>query len=196
MTRRATIDRRTGETQIALTLDLDGQGTTAIETPVPFMSHMLDQVGRHGYFDLSVTATGDTHIDDHHCTEDLGLCLGLAFKQALGDRRGLARFAHAQVPLDEALVQVTIDFSGRPFLAYDLPLPKAKLGTFDVELVREFYQAWANRAEANLHVRWLAGDNLHHVIEASFKAFARATWNATRVLHPAQALPSTKGHLD
>ncbi len=196
MKRTAQVTRHTAETRITLALDLDGEGRTSIQTPVPFMSHMVDQIGRHGYYDLTVEATGDTHIDDHHSTEDLGLVLGTAFRQALGDRRGIARFAHAQVPLDEALVQVTVDFSGRPYLAFDLPLPKTKIGSFDVELVREFYQAWVNKAEANLHVRYLAGDNLHHIIEASFKAFARATWYASRRLHPAHALPTTKDHLD
>lgn len=195
-TRQASIERDTGETQISMSLALDGAGTAEITTPVPFISHMLDQIGRHGYYDLRVAATGDTQIDDHHSTEDLGIVLGNCFREALGDRKGIARFAHAQVPLDEALVQVTVDFSGRPYLAYDLPLPKTKLGTFDVELVREFYQGWVNAARANLHVRYLAGDNLHHIIEASFKAFARATHFATRLQHPAHALPSTKGHLD
>lgn len=194
--RRAKVERETGETKIALSLNLDGEGKTSIHTPVPFMSHMLDQIGRHGYYDLEVRATGDTYIDDHHTTEDLGIALGMAFKQALGDRKGVARFAHAQCPLDEALVQVTVDFAGRPYLCFDLPLPKTKLGTFDLELVNEFYQAFANKAEANVHVRYLAGENLHHIVEASFKSFARATWYATRHLHPAMALPSTKGHLD
>jgi imidazoleglycerol-phosphate dehydratase len=194
--RSADIRRGTGETRIAMSLAIDGSGTTAISTPVPFMSHMLDQIGRHGYYDLKVDAQGDTDIDAHHSTEDLGIVLGSCFRDALGDRKGIARFAHAQVPLDEALVQVTVDFSGRPYLVYDLPLPKTKIGTFDVELVREFYQGWVNSARANLHVRYLAGDNLHHIIEASFKAFARATHLATRLSHPAAALPSSKGHLD
>lgn len=194
--RTATISRGTGETRITIELDLDGQGSTDIATPVPFMSHMLDQIGRHGYFNLEVAATGDTDIDDHHTTEDLGIVLGSCFGEALGERKGIARFAHAQVPLDEALVQVTVDFSGRPYLVFDLPLPKAKVGSFDVELVREFYQGWVNNARANLHVRYLAGDNLHHIIEASFKAFARATHLATRLTHPTAALPSSKEHLD
>jgi len=194
--RKASIDRDTGETRISMALNLDGAGTTSIVTPVPFMSHMLDQIGRHGYYELTVDAKGDTEIDDHHSTEDMGIVLGSCFREALGDRKGIARFAHAQVPLDEALIQVTVDFSGRPYLAFDLPLPKTKLGTFDVELVREFYQGWVNNARANLHVRYLAGDNLHHIIEASFKAFARATHLATRVTHPAFALPSSKEHLD
>lgn len=194
--RIARVARSTKETRIELELNLDGSGTADIETPVPFMSHMLDQIGRHGYLDLKVRAEGDTEIDDHHTTEDLGIVLGSAYAEALGDRKGIARFAHAQVPLDEALIEVTVDFSGRPYLCYDLPLPKTKLGTFDVELVREFYLAWVRKAEANLHIRWLAGENVHHMIEASFKAFARATWYATRPLHPTGALPSTKGHLD
>ena len=194
--RKAAIDRRTGDTRISMSFALDGDGTATIASPVPFMSHMLDQVGRHGYYALQVEADGDTSIDDHHSTEDMGIVLGNCFREALGDRKGIARFAHAQVPLDEALTQVTVDFSGRPYLVYDLPLPKTKLGTFDVELVREFYQGWVNGARANLHVRYLAGDNLHHIIESSFKAFARATHLATRLTHPGAQLPSSKGHLD
>jgi imidazoleglycerol-phosphate dehydratase len=196
MSRTARVERQTKETRIAMSVGLDGSGRHTIQTPVAYVSHMLEQIARHGYLDLEVEATGDTGIDDHHTTEDLGMVLGTCFRQALGDRQGIARFAHAQVPLDEALTQVTVDFSGRPYLCFDLPLPKTKIGTFDVELVREFYQGWVNQAQANLHVRFLAGQNLHHIIESSFKAFARATWYATRLLHPEGAVPSTKGHLD
>lgn len=196
MSRTGTVDRRTAETQIAVTLDLDGRGAHEIHTPVPFLSHMLAQVARHGSMDLTVSAAGDTHIDDHHTVEDVGLCLGAAVRQALGDRRGIERFGSARAPLDEALVEVTIDLSGRPYLVFAMDLPKAKLGTFDVELVKELYQAFAVQAACNLHVRCISGQNLHHMIEASFKAFALALRQATRVTRPVDVVPSTKEHLD
>lgn len=196
MKRTATVDRSTAETSVKVTLDLDGTGEHNIVTPVPFLSHMLTQIARHGSFDITVYATGDTEIDDHHTVEDAGLCLGAAFKQALGDRKGLERFGDRMAPLDEALVQVVIDLSGRPYLMYALELPKTKLGTFDVELVKEFYQAFAVKADANVHVRQVTGDNLHHIIEASFKAFALALRGATRITRSTDRLPSTKEHLD
>ncbi len=196
MSRRAQIDRSTAETQISLRLELDGSGTHDIETPVPFLSHMLTQIARHGSFDLTVKATGDTEIDDHHSVEDIGLCLGAAFREALGDRRGIERFANRRAPLDEALSDVTIDLSGRPYLVFGLELPKAKLGTFDVELVKEFYQAFAVKAECNVHVLQISGQNLHHIIESSFKAFALALRDATRITRATDQVRSTKEHLD
>ena len=196
MTRRAKVTRNTGETQIVLELNLDGVGSHSIQTPVPFLDHMLTQIARHGGLDLSIKATGDTAIDGHHTVEDVGLVLGAAIRQALGERRGIERFASRKAPLDEALVEVTIDFSGRPYLVYGLELPKAQLGTFEVELVKEFYQALAVEAKCNLHVRQLAGENLHHIIEASFKALALAIRDAIRVTRPIDVAPSTKEHLD
>ena len=196
MTRQATIDRQTGETRVHLELCLDGTGQHAIRTPVPFLSHMLTQIARHGGMDLRVDAEGDTHIDDHHTVEDIGLCLGAALREALGDRRGIERFGSMRAPLDEALVEVTVDLSGRPYLVFGLDLPPAKLGTFDVELVKEFYQALATKAECNIHVHRIAGRNLHHMIEASFKALALALRAATRVTRPLDVVPSTKEHLD
>ena len=196
MTRRAEIDRQTAETQIRLALELDGRGDHSITTPVPFLSHMLAQIARHGSMDLTVDAQGDTDIDDHHTVEDVGLCLGAAVREALGDRGGIERFACRTAPLDEALVEVTLDLSGRPYVVFGLELPKSKLGTFDVELVREFYQAFAVKAECNVHVRQLAGRNLHHIIEASFKALALALRDATRITRPIDVVRSTKEHLD
>ena len=196
MSRTATIERRTAETQVSLTLDLDGRGAHTIDTPVPFLTHMLTQIARHGSMDLAIAAKGDTHIDDHHTVEDIGLCLGGACRQALGDRRGIERFGSARAPLDEALVEVTIDLSGRPYLVYAVDVPKAKLGTFDIELVKEFYQAFAVQAACNVHVRMISGQNLHHIVEASFKAFALALRAATRVTRPVDVVPSTKEHLD
>ncbi|MBT9559858.1 MAG: imidazoleglycerol-phosphate dehydratase HisB [Myxococcales bacterium] len=194
--RRAILERKTGETRVRVVLALDGTGQNLIRTPVPFLSHMLSQIARHGGFDLEVDAEGDTHIDDHHSVEDIGLVLGAAFRQALGDRAGIERFADRKAPLDEALVDVTIDLSGRPYLVFGLELPKAKVGTFDVELVKEFYQAFAVKAECNVHVRQLSGQNLHHIIEASFKAFALALRDASRVTRQSGLVRSTKDHLD
>jgi imidazoleglycerol-phosphate dehydratase len=196
MTRQANVVRNSNETQIDLQLNLDGSGAHEIDTPVPFLSHMLTQVARHGCMDLVLKAQGDTEIDDHHTVEDIGLCLGGAVLQALGDRRGIERFGDRRAPLDEALVEVTIDLSGRPYLEFGLELPRAKLGTFDVELVKEFYQAFVVQAACNLHIRQLAGKNLHHIVEASFKAFALALRDATRQTRAAGVLPSTKGMLD
>ncbi|WP_287127760.1 imidazoleglycerol-phosphate dehydratase HisB [Candidatus Cyanaurora vandensis] len=194
--RHALIERVTGETQVRVELDLDGLGCHVIQTGVPFLDHMLAQLSTHGLVDLSIQATGDTHIDDHHTNEDVGLALGQAFYQALGDRRGIERFGHFLAPLDEALVQVVLDFSGRPHLSYDLALPTQRVGTYDTQLVREFYQAVVNQGQFTLHVRQLAGLNSHHIIEASFKAFARALKLAiTQDPRRQGAVPSTKGVL-
>lgn len=194
--RAAEVTRSTAETQVTLRLDLDGTGAHDIQTPVPFLSHMLTQLARHGGIDLEVRASGDTEIDDHHTVEDIGLCLGTAVNQALGNREGIERFGSMKAPLDEALVDVTVDLSGRPYLVFGLELPRTKLGTFDVELVKEFYQAFAVKCECNLHVRQLAGQNLHHIVEASFKAFALALRSAARVTRPSSVVRSTKEHLD
>ena len=194
--RTASIRRTTGETNIEVRIDLDGNGTHRISTPVPFLSHMLAQLARHGGFDLEVSATGDVEIDDHHTVEDVGLCVGQAFREALGDRAGIERFGHRRAPLDEALIDVTVDLSGRPYLVFGLDLPKAKIGTFDAELVKEFYQAFAVKAECNLHVHQIYGQNLHHIVEASFKAWALALRQATRISRDITHVRSTKDHLD
>lgn len=195
MPRSATVTRTTRETDVTVAIDLDGQGETHVETPLPFLGHMLDQLGRHGLFDLSVRATGDVEIDGHHTTEDVGIVLGQAVAQALGDKRGIARYGEATLPMDEALLTCALDLSGRPFFVWRVPLPKAKLGSWDVELAPVFFEAFARSAGCNLHVRLHEGDNLHHIVEIAFKAFAKALCRATRI-EPRQAgLPSTKGSL-
>ncbi len=193
--RRALIQRTTGETQVSVELDIDGQGDHHVHTGVPFLDHMLVQLSTHGLFDLRVEAKGDTHIDDHHTNEDVGLTLGQALYKALGDRRGITRFGHFWAPLDEALVHVVLDFSGRPHLSYGLDLPTARVGTYDTQLVREFYQAVVNEGRFTLHIRQVAGINSHHIIEASFKAFARALRMATERDPRRTTIPSSKGIL-
>ena len=194
--RQATVSRETLETQIEVSLDLDGKGDARFETGVPFLEHMLDQIARHGMLDLSVTARGDVHIDDHHTVEDIGITLGQAFNQALGDKTGIYRYGHAYVPLDEALSRVVIDFSGRPGLVYEVTYPRARIGSFDVDLLAEFFQGFVNHAQVTLHIDNLRGDNAHHIAETVFKAFGRALRMA---LSPdprmAGIMPSTKGRL-
>ena len=193
MTRSATVTRTTRETSISVTLDLDGHGVADVQTPIPFLSHMVDQLSRHGGIDLTVRATGDVEIDGHHTTEDLAIVLGRAVEQALGDRRGIRRYGEATLPMDEALCQVALDLSGRTYYVDRLGLPKARLGTFDTELAGVFFEGFARGAMCNLHVRRIEGDNLHHIIECSFKALARALRDAVRV--EGTLLPSTKGTL-
>lgn len=194
--RTATVHRKTRETEVELTLDLDGSGKASIHTPVGYLSHELEVFTRHSLFDLTVNATGDTHVDDHHTVEDVGLALGQALREALGDKAGIRRFGEATIPLDETLAQVVVDLSGRPAFVWNAKLPKAKVGTFDVELAREFFQAIAMNGQLNLHVNLHYGENLHHQLEAIFKAAARALQAATR-LDPRQAgsIPSSKGVL-
>ncbi|WP_218083059.1 imidazoleglycerol-phosphate dehydratase HisB [Anthocerotibacter panamensis] len=193
--RHAVIERTTGETQVRVDLNLDGTGCHVIHTGVPFLDHMLAQLSTHGLMDLTIRATGDTHIDDHHTNEDVGLTLGMALHQALGDRKGIQRFGHFWAPLDEALVQVVLDFSGRPHLSYSLALPTERVGKYDTQLVREFYQAVVNQGQFTLHIRQEAGINSHHIIEASFKAFARALRMATEWDERRTGIPSSKGVL-
>lgn len=196
-TRTARVTRQTSETQIDVALTLDGRGQRSITTPVPFLTHMLDAVARHGLFDLTVTAAGDVHIDGHHTVEDIGLALGTAFRDALGDRAGLVRYGSATLPMDEVLVTCAVDFGGRPAFSWQVPGLDGKwIGTFDCELAREFFAAFAAKAEANVHVLLHTGGNAHHMIECIFKAFARACDAATR-LDPRLdgAVPSTKGVL-
>src|SRR5664279_6302781 len=194
--RTARIDRVTRETSITVEVNLDGTGRAELATGVPFLDHMLDQVARHGAMDLTVAAKGDLHIDAHHTVEDIGITLGQAVKQALGDKSGLTRYGYAYVPLDEALSRVVIDLSGRPGLEFHVPFTRAMIGTFDVDLMHEFFQGFVNHALVTLHVDNLRGDNAHHQAETVFKAFARALRMAvTRDPRAAGVVPSTKGSL-
>ena len=194
--RSATVSRDTLETRIKVELDLDGSGKSSFSTGIPFLEHMLEQVARHGVFDIVIEAEGDLHIDDHHTVEDIGITLGQAFKQALGDKRGIMRYGHAYVPLDEALSRVVVDFSGRPGLEYRVEFPRPRIGAFDVDLIREFFQGFVNHAPATVHIDNLAGVNAHHVAETVYKAFGRALrFAAARDERSAGAIPSTKGSL-
>ena len=195
MARTSHVKRSTSETQIEVTLNLDGTGFEDIQTPVPFLDHMLSQLARHGFFDLTVKAQGDTHIDFHHTVEDVGIAVGEAFKEALGDKKGIRRFAEANVPLNEALAQCIIDISGRAFFVFNLELPKAKLGEFDVELVSEFFQAFAANSGLTIHFNSPYWSNLHHIVEALFKSFARALDFACSLDSRSENIPSTKGTL-
>ena len=194
--RRAQVIRNTLETQISVHLNLDGTGKSALETGVPFLDHMLDQIARHGMIDLEIAAKGDLHIDAHHTVEDIGITLGQALAKAAGDKKGLRRYGHAYVPLDEALSRVAVDLSGRPGLVFNVPFTRATIGEFDVDLVREFFQGLVNHAAITVHVDALRGDNSHHQAETVFKAFARALRMAVEAdPRAAGAIPSTKGTL-
>lgn len=195
MPRSATIHRATAETDITLTIDLDGCGAASVSTGVGFLDHMLCAFARHGLFDLTVSATGDTQVDDHHTVEDVGIVLGQAVRQALGDKRGIGRFSDVCIAMDEALVQAAIDISGRGAAYVDLPLPTQKVGTFDCELAEEFFIGFARDASLTLHVRELAGGNSHHIIEAAFKALSRALRFAVELDGRVTGVPSTKGSL-
>ena len=195
MSRKASIERITRETQIKLTLEIDGTGEAKVCTSVPFLDHMLDLFTRHGLFDLKVEAKGDIDIDFHHTVEDIGIVLGQAFREALGDKKGIRRYGQASVPMDETLASVAIDLSGRSYMVYNVMLPKIKIGEFDVELAREFFQAFANNAGANLHINVMYGDNVHHILEACFKGMARALDQATRLDPRIEGVMSTKGKL-
>jgi imidazoleglycerol-phosphate dehydratase len=191
--RRAELRRETKETTVDLTLTIDGSGTTRVSTGIPFFDHMLEQLGKHAGFDLEIEARGDLEVDLHHTVEDVGIVLGNALREALGDRRGVRRFANSLVPLDEALVQVALDLSGRPFLVYDVDPISEWIGTFDPQLAEEFWKGFVDGARVTLHVRSITGKNGHHVIEASFKGVARALRDAVRV--EGTEVPSTKGTL-
>lgn len=194
--RAARTVRRTAETDIEVAIDVDGDGHTQLATGIAFLDHMLDQVGRHGMLDLEVRAKGDLHIDAHHTVEDIGIAIGDALRQALGDKRGIRRYGHAYVPLDEALSRAVIDLSGRPGLSFQVPFTRALIGGFDVDLVHEFFQGFVNHAMATLHLDNLRGDNAHHQAETVFKAFARALRAACeRDPRATDAVPSTKGSL-
>ena len=194
--RQATVKRTTRETSIELSVDLDGTGTSDVETGVGFFDHMLDQIGRHAMLDLRVRAKGDLQVDDHHTVEDTGLALGQAVREALGDKRGITRYADVHLPMDETLTRVALDFSGRPFLVFRTSFDRPKIGTFDTELVREFFQAFAMQAHATLHVETLYGANNHHIAESCFKGLARAMRQAVAIdSRQADRVPSTKGTL-
>jgi imidazoleglycerol-phosphate dehydratase len=193
--RHAQVTRKTKETDITVDVVVDGRGRTAVHTGVPFLDHMLDSFGRHGFFDLSVQARGDLDVDQHHTVEDVGLTLGQALRDALGEKAGIRRFGDAACPLDEALVNVVVDLSGRPFLAYNVKIKQARVGTFDTELVHDFLLALVNQLGMNLHVNLVQGRNPHHIIEAMFKAFARAMDQATQIDPRVQGVLSTKGAL-
>ena len=193
--RRARVERATKETTIAVEVNLDGTGRAELATGVPFLDHMLDQVARHGMLDLSVQAKGDLHIDAHHTVEDVGITLGQAVKQALGDKAGLVRYGYAYVPLDEALSRAVIDLSGRPGLEYHVPFTRPMIGAFDVDLMHEFFQGFVNHALATLHLDNLRGQNAHHQAETVFKAFAKALRMAAAPDPRASGVPSTKGSL-
>jgi len=194
--RNAKVSRNTLETQVNVVLNLDGSGKSSFDTGIPFLEHMLEQVARHGSLDLAITAKGDLHIDDHHTVEDIGITLGQAFREALGEKQGIMRYGHAYVPLDEALSRVVIDFSGRPGIEYRVDFSRPRIGGFDVDLIHEFFQGFVNHAPATLHIDNLVGQNAHHIAETIFKAFGRALRFAVSADERMQgAVPSTKGSL-
>ena len=195
--RQAEIKRKTNETDISIFLNIDGNGIAEIDTGIPFLDHMLHQISSHGLFDLKIRAIGDTHIDDHHTNEDVSIALGKAFTKALGERKGIYRFGHFFAPLDEALVQVTLDCSGRPHLSYDLKLKAPRIGNYDTELVREFFIAFVNNSGITLHINQIQGTNSHHIVEACFKAFSRAMRMASEIdIRRSGTIPSSKGMLE
>jgi imidazoleglycerol-phosphate dehydratase len=193
--RKAEIKRLTGETNIALSLNIDGQGKGKIKTGVPFLSHMLELFAKHGVFDLKLSAKGDIDVDYHHTVEDIGICLGLAFKKALGKKAGINRYGEAKVPMDESLSEVIIDISGRPHLTYNVNISKKKFVDFDVEVVKEFFEAFTLNAGITIHVNLIRGQNMHHIIESIFKAFAVALSKACEISPRKKGVPSTKGIL-
>jgi len=195
MTRSSKIVRETTETNINLSLNIEGEGKYDIKTPVPFLTHMLELMTRHGLFDLTIAASGDVEIDYHHTVEDIGICLGQALREALADKKGIRRYGSAVVPMDEALAEVTVDISGRPCLSFNAGIPKEKVGHFDVELAEEFFQALVVNSGITLHIDLRRGANVHHCLEAIFKAFGRAMDIATSIDPRVQGVPSTKGRL-
>ena len=196
-TRTGEVSRVTKETNVFVQIAIDGSGKCDVSTGIGFLDHMIQQLSSHGLFDIKVSANGDTHIDDHHTNEDVGIAIGQALSKALGDRVGIKRFGHFLAPLDEALIQVVVDCSGRPHLSFDLDIPSQKVGTYDTELVKEFFAAVASNSGLTLHIRQLAGNNTHHIVEASFKSFARALRMATEIdSRRSSQIPSSKGVLE
>lgn len=195
MKRSAKVRRKTKETEIAVELELDGTGKYKIATTIPFLDHMLELFAKHGLFDLKVRAAGDTEVDYHHTVEDLGICLGEAFKKAVGDKKGITRYGEASVPMDDSLARLDVDFGGRAFLVYNAKIPRGKVGEFDVDLIEVFFSAFSANSGINLHINLAYGNNYHHIIEAIFKAFARALDRATRREERIKGLMSTKGTL-
>jgi imidazoleglycerol-phosphate dehydratase len=193
--RKAHIIRKTKETDIDLTLSLDGQGRYQVRTPIPFLNHMLELFSKHGLFDLKLKAAGDVHVDDHHLVEDVGITLGESFKKALGNKTGIRRYGFAILPMDEVLTTVAIDFSGRPAFVYKTPIKSGKIKSFDLELIEHFFEAFTNAAQANLHINVQYGRIKHHVVESIFKAFAKAADMATQIDPRVKGVPSTKGKL-
>ncbi len=196
LSRTASVTRTTGETEVKVSLNLDGRGKCEVDTGIPFLDHMLHQISSHSLIDLEIKAKGDLEIDDHHTNEDVGITLGQALAKALGDRKGIVRFGHFVAPLDEALIQVALDFSGRPHLSYGLEIPTQRVGNYDTQLVREFFVAVVNHSQMTLHIRQLDGINSHHIIEATFKAFARSMRMALEIdPRRTTSIPSSKGVL-
>ncbi len=195
MPRKSRIVRKTKETSIALGLTVDGKGSYSVKTPVPFLNHMLELFAKHGLFDLTLKASGDVHVDDHHLVEDVGIALGECFKKALGNKSGIRRYGFSTLPMDEVLTTVAIDFSGRPSFVYKNPIKSGKIKTFDLELVEHFFEAFANTVQANLHINVHYGRIKHHVVESIFKAFAKAADMATQIDPRVKGVPSTKGKL-
>lgn len=195
MQRKAKVQRKTSEVDVTIQINLDGRGEYKINTGVPFFDHMLEQFSKHGYFDLEINAEGDIEIDFHHTVEDVGLALGEVILKALGDKKGITRFGESFVPFDEALVFAAVDLSGRPYCVYKIDTPKSKVGDFDIELAEEFFKSFTNTLKCNLHIEIKSGDNLHHIIEATFKAVGRAMDKATSIDKRSQEVPSTKGVL-
>lgn len=194
--RKATVERETKETQIAMAIDLDGTGAAQVDTPFPFLNHMLSAFSKHGFFDLRVTAKGDTEIDDHHTVEDIGIVLGELLAKGWGDKKGVRRFGAASIPLDEALAQVTVDLSGRPYLVYQVRMPRKKIKEFDTDLIEHFFRAVVDQSKITLHINLLYGKDPHHILEAIFKGFGRALDEATRIDPRREgAVASTKGTL-
>jgi imidazoleglycerol-phosphate dehydratase len=195
MKRTSLIKRKTSETDIKVELNIDGIGQYAIITPVPFLNHMLELFSKHGLFDLTIGAMGDVEVDFHHTVEDIGICLGQAFQQALGEKEKIQRYGEATVPMDEASSRVNLDISGRPYLVFNAPPLQGKVGDFDLELTEEFFQAFVNNSGITLHINVLSGKNFHHIVESVFKSFARALDKATQINTRATGIPSTKGSL-
>lgn len=195
MERTASINRKTSETEIEIDLNIDGEGKNDISTGIPFLDHMLCQLAKHGLFDITVHAKGDLEVDFHHTVEDVGIVMGKVFKKALENKKGIRRYGSAYIPLDEALALVVIDIAGRPYFEYEVNIPKEKIGEFDVELVEGFFQAFASNCGVTLHIRLICGNNLHHIVEAIFKAFARAMDQGSTIDNRIKGIPSTKGTL-